>query len=423
MANELQVSTGTELQTRQAADEARELIRLGFEEAAGAFDGLHSIHGSIAGRAFKRVGPGGAPVQWMHDRIAGAVYGGLGGSVRGAGRVADGALARRPHLVKRVISTTPRGAALVATINGLIGDTLERRQSPLHQPMAVRVHGQPVELTRASLRSTYPSASPRIVVFLHGLMETEFSWRWGSRETGESYGTLLERELGFTPVYVRYNSGRHISENGRSLADLVEQVVANWPVPVTEIALIGHSMGGLIARSGAYQADLDRLVWPTLVKQVVSLGTPHMGAPLEQFVHYTSAGLARLPETQPFSRFLRRRSGGIRDLRQGSLVDDDWRDVDPDALRAAACAEVPLLNGVTHCFVTATITRSPKHPLGRLIGDYLVLQASGSGRSRTRRLAFDEEYGHHVGGAHHFALLNHPAVYDKLRDWLKPTAG
>jgi hypothetical protein len=147
-----------------------------------------------------------------------------------------------------------------------------------------------------------------------------------------------------------------------------------------------------------------------------------MGAPLEQAVHYASAGLNMLPETRPFSRFLRRRSGGIRDLRQGSLVDSDWRDCDPDALRAQAIAEVPLLEGVTHCFVTATITRSPRHPLGRLVGDCLVLQASGSGRSRTRRIAFDEEYGHHVGGAHHFALLNHPAVYDKLRAWLGSTS-
>ena len=418
MANELQVRTGTDLQPRQAADEARELVRLAFEEAAGAFEGLHSIHGSIAERAFKRTGPGGAPVHWIHDRVAGAVYGGLKGSVLGMGRVADGAIARRPHLAARAVSTTPRGAALVATINGLIGDTLESRQSPLHQPMALRVHGEPVAPTRPALASAYPNAGPRIAVFLHGLMETEFSWRWGSRETGESYGTLLERELGYTPVYIRYNSGRRISENGRSLAELLDQIVREWPVPAAEVALIGHSMGGLIARSAAYRAESERMVWPTLVKHVVSLGTPHMGAPLEQLVHYASAGLHVLPETRPFSRFLRRRSGGIRDLRQGSLVDEDWRDRDPDALRAAACAEVPLLSGATHCFVTATITRSPKHPLGRLIGDTLVLTPSGSGRSRTRRLEFDEEYGHHVGGAHHFALLNHPAVYEKLRVWL-----
>jgi pimeloyl-ACP methyl ester carboxylesterase len=418
MANELHLRRGKELQVRRDADEARELIRLAFEEVAGAFDGVHSIHGSIAERAFRRTGPGGAPAHWMHDTIASAVYGGLKGSVRGMGRVADTALERRPHLVRRVVSTTPRGAALVAAINGLIGDTLERRQSPLHQPMSVRVHGEAVGTGREELADGYPDATPRVAVFLHGLMETEFSWRWGTQTTGESYGTLLQGELGFTPVYVRYNSGRRISENGRSLADLLEAVVAGWPVPVTEITLIGHSMGGLVARSGAYQADLERKVWPTLVRQIVSLGTPHMGAPLEQVVHYASAGLNVLPETQPFSRFLRRRSGGIRDLRQGSLVDSDWLDRDPDALRAEATAEVPLLEGVTHCFVTATITRSPRHPLGRLIGDCLVLQPSGSGRGRTRRLGFDEAYGHHVGGAHHFALLNHPAVYDKLRRWL-----
>jgi pimeloyl-ACP methyl ester carboxylesterase len=403
----------SELQVRQP-DETRELARLAFEEVAGVFDGVHSIHGSIAERVFRRNGAGAAPAHWMHDRIAGAVYGGLKASVRAVGRVADLGLARRP----RVVSNTPSGAALVAAINGLIGDTLERRQSALHQPMAVRVGGETVGTSRAELAAAYPQATPRVAVFLHGLMETEFSWRWGSRATGESYGTLLERELGMTSVYVRYNSGRRISENGRSLADLLEQVAAGWPVPVTEVALIGHSMGGLVARSAAYQASLDRKVWPTVVRRIVSLGTPHMGAPLEQAVHYASAGLNLVPETQPFSRFLRRRSGGIRDLRQGSLVDDDWRDRDPDALRAEAIAEVPLLEGATHCFVTATITRSPRHPLGRLIGDCLVLPPSGSGRSRTRRIAFDEEYGHHVGGAHHFALLNHPAVYDKLRVWL-----
>jgi pimeloyl-ACP methyl ester carboxylesterase len=405
MANEIVV---------RQPDEARELVRLAFEEAAGTFDGLHSIHGSIAERVFRRTGAGGASAHWMHDQVAGAVYGGLKASVLGAGRLADAGLARRP----RVVSNNPRGAALVAAINGLIGDTLERRQSPLVQPMALRVGGEPVGITREELDAAYPTATPRIAVFLHGLMETEFSWHWGSRRVGDTYGEMLEHELGVTPVYVRYNTGRRISENGSSLADLIEEVVAAWPVPVSEVALVGHSMGGLVARSAAHRASLDRKVWPTLVRQIVSLGTPHMGAPLEQVVHYASAGLNLLPETRPFSRFLRRRSGGIRDLRQGSLVDEDWRDCNPDALRAQAIAEVPLLEGATHCFVTATITRSPRHPLGRLIGDCLVLQANGSGRSRTRRIAFEEEYGHHVGGAHHFALLNHPAVYDKLRVWL-----
>jgi hypothetical protein len=145
-----------------------------------------------------------------------------------------------------------------------------------------------------------------------------------------------------------------------------------------------------------------------------------MGAPLERGVHVLSAGLAALPETRPLANFLRRRSGGIRDLRHGSLSDEDWRGLDPDALRAAACQEVPLLEGATHYFVSATITRSAAHPLGRLLGDSLVLVPSATGRSRTRRIPFQAEHGLHVGEATHLALLNHPAVYQKLREWLAP---
>jgi hypothetical protein len=142
-----------------------------------------------------------------------------------------------------------------------------------------------------------------------------------------------------------------------------------------------------------------------------------MGAPLAQGVHYLAHALNRLPETRPYGSFFGRRSAGIRDLRQGSLVDADWLDRDPDALAAVACEEVPLLEGATHCFVSATITREESR-IGRLIGDALVLQPSASGRSKKRRIPFEEEYGMHVGGANHMALLNHPVVYGKLRDWL-----
>ena len=178
-------------------------------------------------------------------------------------------------------------------------------------------------------------------------------------------------------------------------------------------------MGGLVARSACHLAALEGADWVRHVRKVVSLGSPHMGAPLEQAVHYAAFGLSRLPETRMFGTFLRRRSAGIRDLRQGSLVDDDWRDRDPEALRAEACEEVPLLEGATHCFVSATVTRSPRHPLGRMLGDTLVLVPSAAGESRTRKLGFESEFGMHVGATHHIALLNHPAVYEKLHAWLR----
>jgi pimeloyl-ACP methyl ester carboxylesterase len=406
--------------------ELRALTTLGFDELARATGGIGQVHQAIATRAFRAAGPGATVARGIHDGLSRGVYAGLGAGTRAVGVAAGAAVGR--HAARRraaaaragrataetaAFSATRAGAALIAAITGLTGDALEEQESPLAQPMAVRVGGESIALDPGALASAFPDATPRIVVFLHGLMETEFSW--GAHDT---YGTRLARELGYTPVYVRYNSGLRISRNGRCLSELMDELVAAWPVEVERIALVGHSMGGLVARSACHCGAEDGADWVTRVRQSVSLGTPHMGAPLEQAVHYLSAGLARLPETRPIANFLRRRSGGIRDLRQGSLVDEDWADRDPDALRAVACAEVPLLEGATHCFVSATITRSDRHPVGRLIGDVLVLKPSATGRSRMRRIPFEDEYGVHVGGAHHFALLNHPAVYEKLRAWL-----
>ena len=386
------------------------LTTLGFDELARATGGIGQIQQAVSARVFRAVGPGAALVRPVHEAVTRGVYAGLGMSTRALGLAAGAVAGRRQG---RPISSTPLGGAAIAAITGLTGDRLEEERSPLAQPMAVRVAGEPVELEPGVLAAAFPNATPSIVVFLHGLMETEFSWG-----TGETYGTRLERDLGYTPMTVRYNSGLRISRNGRCLSELMDELVAAWPVEVERIALVGHSMGGLVARSACYHGVEDAADWVQHVRQSVSLGTPHMGAPLEQAVHYLSAGLARLPETRPIANFLRRRSGGIRDLRSGSLVDEDWRDCDPDGLRAAVCAEVPLLEGATHCFVSATITRSDRHPLGRLLGDVLVLKPSATGRSRTRRIPFDEEFGMHLGGANHFALLNHPAVYEKLRAWL-----
>ena len=390
--------------------ELRALTLLGFDELRQASGGIGSIQHAVAGRVFRAVGPGAALVRPVHQAVTRGVYAGLGLGTRAIGMAAAAAVAGRDA---PPLSTTRSGSAVIAAITGLRGDALEEEGSPLAQPMAVRVSGEPVPTDPEALAAAFPDATARIVVFLHGLMETEFSWG-----TGETYGTRLEEELGYTPVTVRYNSGLRISRNGRCLSELMEELVESWPVEVERIALVGHSMGGLVARSACHRGAEDGAEWANRVRHSVSLGTPHMGAPLEQAVHVLSAGLAALPETRPLANLLRRRSGGIRDLRQGSLVDEDWRDRDPDALRAEAGAEVPLLEGATHCFVSATVTRSDRHPLGRLIGDTLVLTPSASGRSRTRRIPFEQEFGTHLGGAHHFALLNHPAVYEKLRSWL-----
>ena len=399
-------------------DEVGGLSDLAFRELAGAVGGIGAIHRAVATRAFSGVGPGGRPAQLVHDAISHRVYGLVrgGASLLGKGSVA--VLGRRLPTTERELSTTARGSAVLGVINGLIGDALEEEGSDLQEPMSVRIEGQVVPLEPAALARAFPLATPRLAVFVHGLMETEFAWRLGQSRAGGTYASRLSRDLGCTPIEVRYNTGRHISENGRSLSELLAELVEAWPVELEQIELIGHSMGGLGPRSACHYAAAEHARWAGLVRHVVSLGTPHLGAPLAQAVHVASAGLHALPEVRPFGSFLRRRSAGIRDLRHGSLEDEDWRDRDPHALPAAALTEVPLLEGAMHCFVAATITRSPRHPVGRVIGDALVLQPSASGRSRDRRIPFEAEHGMHVGGAHHLALLNHPEVYERLRDWL-----
>jgi pimeloyl-ACP methyl ester carboxylesterase len=379
------------------ADELRALTRLTFDELGLATGGIGQIHQAIADRAFGAAGSG-AP-RAIHDAIAGAVYGGLRA---GAGLAGCGVA----PLVSGTLSESPRGALLLAVLNGLRGDALEREGSDLASAMAFRVGG-------AAVAPSELEVSSRVVVFVHGLFETEYAWG------RDSYGARLARDLDVTPLYVRFNTGRHISENGRSLAALLDELVESHDI--SQIALVGHSMGGLVARSACHAGG----EWTAAVRHTVTLGTPHTGAPLESAVHYASAALGVAPETRPFAGFLRRRSAGIRDLRSGSLADEDWHGRDPEALRAAACAEVPLLEGAAHHFVAATITRDAAHPVGRLVGDWLVLQPSASGRSRARVIGFRAEDGVHLGGMHHLALLNHPEVYEHLRAWLSraPRAG
>jgi pimeloyl-ACP methyl ester carboxylesterase len=408
---------------RQDPNEVRALTALAFDELRAFPGAVRDMHLGIAQRAFRGVGEAARPVQLVHDELSSRIYDALAAGAGLLGQATDATIEREGIGSGAKLSSTPRGSALIGALNGLIGDRLERSHSDLHQAPTVRLGGEAVALEREALRASFPDATGRIVVFLHGLMGTEFYWQLGAAHAEDTYGARLASELCWTPVYVRYNSGRHISESGRSLAALLEALARAWPMRVREIALIGHSMGGLVARSACHYGAQDGQRWSTRVRHVVSLGTPHLGAPLERGAHVAAAALSTLPETRMLGSLLRRRSAGIRDLRYGSLVDEDWRGRDPDALRAAACEEVPLLDGATHYFVSATITRSPGHPVGRVLGDTLVLVGSASGRGRTRKIPFRAEHGHHVSPAHHLALLNHPEVYACLRGWLGRPAG
>src|SRR5436190_17066446 len=214
--------------------ELAELTRLSLDELGGAVTGIGRIHKAVADRAFGASGPGGTPARRIHDLVARNVYGGLRIGASALGRMAAVAVGSRAP-----ISGAPLGAGLIAAIDGLIGDVLEQERPALAAPMSIRLGGH------IAAPADVPDPTPRVVVFLHGLMETEFSWG------REPYGDRLPE---WTPVYLRYNTGRHVSQNGASLDELLEELVARWPLEVERIALVGHSMGGLVARSAAHRA-------------------------------------------------------------------------------------------------------------------------------------------------------------------------
>lgn len=332
----------------------------------------------------------------LHRGVATAVYAGVGAGFRtlsaGLGVLAD-------HEVGPPLEETAAGRAATSAVNGIIGDRLARERPRLAVPLAVRRDGRDVPATREALRTAYAQATPRVAVLLHGLSESDASFDRHREHLGTTYADTLER-LGWTPVLLRANTGLGLLENGAALAALVQDLVDAWPVDVAHVSLVGHSMGGLIMRAAcAVRSEASR-PWAERVSHVVTLGTPHLGAPLAGGVGAGARHLTRLPETAAFGRILDQRSAGVLDLVEG-LADD-----------------VPPLPHARYHLVSATLTRSPHHPVGRFLGDLFVRQPSAYGRSTQHPGLFPGADVLHLPGAGHFDLLNHPRVHDALREWL-----
>jgi pimeloyl-ACP methyl ester carboxylesterase len=359
------------------------LADLATEGFGGAVTRVQELHTAVADRSFAA----GGPPRAAHDAIASTVY----AAVRGGGRLLGAGLARavRAGGGGPRLTDTPRGRLAVGALNGLYGDRLDEAGSPLAVPMTIRAGGRDVA------PATFPDAGPRPVVFVHGLGESDAAWGIRRAARGGTYATRVLADLGATPVTVRYNTGLPVAENGRRLDALLEDLVTTWPVAIEGFALVGHSMGGLVLRSAAHAAAERGHHWPALVDATISLGTPHTGAPLEQAVSSLTSTLNAFPESRPVGTVLGTRSAGIKDLRRGFARD-----------------AMPLIAGARHHLVAATLTADPRHPLGRVVGDLLVLTPSAHG--------VEAESLRHVGGHDHFDLLNTPALDDLLRTWLAP---
>jgi pimeloyl-ACP methyl ester carboxylesterase len=370
---------------------------------------VRDVHGAVAGRVHKvtdKVAGGTTISHRIHDGVSKVVYTGISASLKAS---AKGLTVASEAGIGPELEATSRGRFVRAAINGLIGDRLREEGSRFAFDMGVRVDGRDITLDREGVAAAYPNATDTMVVFIHGLSENEAYWNRAARpRTGtrkevperRSYGERLEGE-GWTPVYVRINTGLPIAENGVGLAAMLDRLVLSWPTGVRRIAFVGHSMGGLIVRAACAVNTDSESPWTDRVTDVICLGTPHLGAPLERVVNKGVAAMGRVPEMAPFGRILEYRSIGILDLRHGLARD------------------VQNLPNARYRLVAATLTRSPRSVTSSTVGDYLVPYSSALGRRRGGEEMFPGAETLHVPLADHFDLLNHDDIYAAIREWLR----
>jgi len=400
----------------QAAD-LRGAARLTTDAVAGLASLAEAMHARVVNLP-RPAGFGDAAPSGERTRgVTGLVY----KSVRGVTQLVGGsAEALLGWLEPALAAADPRQLphpdreAVVAALNGVLGDHLASTDNPLAIAMTFRQSGRPLPLERFALRSRLERATPRLLVLLHGLCMNDLQWQ----RAGQDHGEALARESGYTPVHLHYNSGLSVSTNGRILAQLMERLYDAWPVPIERLVMMGHSMGGLVARSAIHHGSLIQrggLRWPARVNDLVCLGTPHQGAPLERAGHGVDLLLSAAPYAAPLARLGKVRSAGINDLRLGNIVSAPAGD---DGTHR--CAQVGLPEG-TRCFaMAASLGPQAGNLKGKLLGDGLVPVASALGQHHDpeRRLAFAPNRQAVVHETNHLDLLSSPEAYGWLRQWL-----
>ena len=391
--------------------------RLAVDAVVAITDLVEALHHNIASVSPPLGRPVGKPVRTRG--ITGLAY----RTVRGVTRLVGGGIniALAPLIVllgERDSSSTHD--AVVAALNGVLGDYLASTNNPLAVSMQWRSQGIPLAAEKAALATAFPKASGKVLVLVHGLCMSDQQWLRQVENGDHDHGMALARDLGYTPIYLRYNSGLHISANGRVFAAMLESLLASWPVPVEELVILTHSMGGLVARSAHHYGKIAGHKWPAHLNSLIFLGTPHHGAPLERGGHWVDTILGVSPYTAPFARLGKIRSAGITDLRFGDLRDEDWQGHEQHKRTKAEKHALPLPTE-TRSFAIAATTGKRKGDLNdRLLGDGLVPLASALGQHANPALdlaipAERQWVGYEMN---HMDLLSEIDVYARIKQWL-----
>ncbi len=382
---------------------------LTIDAITGITDMVESLHHTISSFA----GMLGAPDQYRTKGVTGMVYRNIRTVTELVGDGIDALLDRFSSMLGEQDSFSGREAVLSA-LNGVLGDHLVARNNPLAIPMQFRRNGKP--LNERSLSQAILKSEGRLAIMVHGSCMNDLLWNW----QGHDHGAALARDLGFGPVYLHYNTGLHISENGRKFSDLLETVIEQSPQPI-ELCIIAHSMGGLVSRSACHYGKISGYTWPDHLRKLVFLGTPHHGAPLEKGGAWIDIILGINPYSAPFSRLGKIRSSGLTDLRYGNVTEDDWKGRDRFDLSGDRRIPAPLPEGVQCYAIAASVGMESDKLSDDLIGDGLVTLDSALGRHKNAELnlLFPKTHQWIGRNMNHMDLLNHPEVYATVKKWLK----
>jgi pimeloyl-ACP methyl ester carboxylesterase len=382
------------------------VTKLAFEAGVALTDLIESMHRNIS----RAPGILSTPHNGVTTTLTAVIYEGVKSAIRLAGGGVDAVLEQLgPNLGDAKHSR--RRDAVLSALNGVVGDHLVATGNPLAIPMQLRANGISLQLKRRTLAAEISRPNSRVAILVHGLCLNE--WHWNRK--GHDHGTALARDLGYTPLYLHYNTGLHISTNGRAFAKLLDVLVKQWPVPIEELTIIGHSMGGLVARSACHYAQ----GWRPHLRNLIFLGTPHHGVPLERGGQWVDFLIGKSRYTAPFTRLGRIRSAGITDLRYGNIVDEDWQGHDRFNHAGDTRQVVPLPPDV-QCHAIAGVV-GPQFGAA-FIGDGIVPVGSALGQHQepNRDLAPPKSRQWIAHSINHMELLNRPEVYQQINKWLRP---
>jgi pimeloyl-ACP methyl ester carboxylesterase len=392
---------------RTLVDELRGMSRLAVEATKGVTDLVQAMHTTILGGpdVLRR------PLEGVARVVTAPVYDSIRGVTQLVGDGLDFALAQLAMVEGS--APGPEREAVLAAVNGVLGDYLAATHNPLAIEMHLRKDGVDLELSREALRAAFPEATRKLLVLVHGSSMADRGWT----RKGHDHGAALAKDLGSTRLALNYNSGLHISTNGRAFAGLLEQLVAAWPEPVDELTLVAHSMGGLVARSACHVAEDEGHAWRRKLRALVFLGSPHHGAPMERGGNWIDVLLAGNRYSAPLARLGKIRSAGVTDLRYGNVLDEHWEGRDRFELGGDPRNALKLPDGV-RCFAVAGTT-TPAHA-EKLASDGLVPVDSALGRHERPELAlrFDDAHTFIAYGVGHVDLLSDARVYETVRAWL-----